>query len=150
MFAACSDETVVVSPTASKPSEVKAVQSQDGSVIIITWVAAKNALSYNVYFQEEKKNTVISFGTTGNNRGYVILDSATLGVQTDLNKQGPDNWYALLGVTPSTDTTAKAGDIIGGKSYKFGVQTRYTTDPNDTYSDIAWSKTIPVTNPLVK
>jgi len=141
MFAACSDETVIVSPTAGKPSDVKARQSADNKFVIITWTAAKDAYDHNVYGQQVGMNTVSEYydssyyDTVITNKKKILLDNNP-GGPTYIENTDPDAWIAVIPVIAAS--YAGGNDITSGKTFKFGVQAS-PSKPNQVESGVAWA-----------
>jgi len=175
-FAACEDETVVVWPTASKASNVTAVQSADKTHVIITWDAAKDAIGYGDWISVQKDgknqsdNLWISDEVLRPGTGTWVDDGmgGTTWVPPSWDPSGnirPTNTVKVKtndasGITtePNTDvdkwlaivtvvpSASAAGSDITAGSFKFGVKTR-NAKPNEAVSDIAWSKPVSLTSP---
>ena len=138
MFTACGDvETVITYKKASKPSKVEA-KILNSRWVLVTWKAAKNGISYNVYFRKDNTNTIISSGT-GTNASTYLADGQLL-YQTITNND-PDTWSAVVPILPLT--TSGANNLNPGSSYKFGVRTN-DIDANNRESDLSWSKSLAI------
>jgi len=133
LFSACDVETVITYKKASKPSNVD-VKNLNSRWLVVTWNAASNGTSYNVYFRKDGTKSIISAGSGKNDCTYVADGQLYYTTVTNIN---PDQWSAVIPIIPLT--TASATDVTPGSSYKFGVRTN-DIDTNNQGSDLAWTK----------
>jgi len=155
LFAACDNEPQEVKlvgyPLAAQVSSVTVTQTSNKYHIIVSWDAIKDGNGYKVYYQQEDKNTVDSFGAAQNDFTYPSAStvSGTYAYLDNLTANDDvDKWSAAISVKftyTSYGLTYTRGTLPPG-TYRFGVQSS-DTDPNHKDSDIKWSDYITVAAP---
>jgi len=144
VFASCSDEPQDVNVVndyinivndyftrSNAVSSVSAAQTTDNNYVIVSWDAIEGGVSYNVYIQQQGKNTINANGYGQNNYTYSVVDGSS-SVNTDIDK-----W--------SVNITVRSyyGYInLPAGNYRFGVTAQDIT--HNTQSDITWSGYITV------
>jgi len=132
MFSAC--EQTVVFPTASRPSDVTA-SLLNAAYVKVTWKAAEDASSYNIYYQKDGTKTISKSNSYGTNSYTYLADGNSS--YTSVPNLDPDSWSALLSIGYAS---SGAGSLSNG-SFKIGVQAE-SPYPNKAASDIEWSENL--------
>jgi hypothetical protein len=127
LFAACEDaqKVDIVYSKANAVSAVVAVKTTDGRYIIINWPAAENVASYQLFLQQEGKQTILSGGGYAQN---FYTYSADDGAET--KNDDFDKWSAKI----------MASTQYSGKKFRFGIQTEELVKSGSSLaSDVVWS-----------
>ncbi|GHV93423.1 hypothetical protein AGMMS50268_39260 [Spirochaetia bacterium] len=116
---------------AAAPTNVKVEKNLTAHLLHLTWDAAEDAISYQVYFREVSTKTITSAPLAG---PAINANTYKSNGDTPTVNIARDKWNALITLTVN-NSSATAGNVIEGKQYQFGVQANQI----NTSSSIVWS-----------
>jgi len=153
LFAACGDPQIVEQSKASTVDAVNVAQISSNYFVVVSWTATKDASGYNVFIQQQDKNTINSITGAQNSKIYRAPPSGSTLYQPyyiDIaDNDDIDAWSTYISVQFTLGTGGsvyKSGTLPADTSYRFGVQT-ISPLPNKTNSDIKWSEYVRVVAP---